>query len=309
MSFLEEMKESRRTLEIPYLEVLQEYAPDKNKVICIVEGQDDVVYYQFKTKSFFDLKNIEVHYKEIGQYYEKGGKHNVLDLYDKIKGKTYSKKKILFFIDRDLSSFYEESYISDENIYITDNYAIENDLVSLNTFKLFCEKHLSINLSNRKEYIYHCFEEAYDYFCNLFIKIMGYILYWKENEVDIIYYNNIKINHIILFREYSLEIKLSNLEIVDYIYKKCKVDNRIIDNEAITQYINNFENNNGRQYIRGKYLFSFFYSYCNHVSSSLKNEVYNYNCNINSKDMFFKTVVACSDTPNSLREFIQDRVS
>lgn len=53
-------------------------------------------------------------------------------------GVGFSKKQMLFFIDRDLSK--PRSLQNDYNVYITDNYWMKNDIVNVRTLHgLFVE--------------------------------------------------------------------------------------------------------------------------------------------------------------------------
>ncbi len=52
---------------------------------------------------------------------------------------SYSKHDIAFFVDRDLSEFLDEPLPQNTNMYITDKYSIENDIVNRGT----CERVLT----------------------------------------------------------------------------------------------------------------------------------------------------------------------
>ena len=133
--------EAIQSVNSVYHEFLLRYKKSEKSIYSFFEGNDDPSFYRgfleyvipSDTKLFI---------------WPSGNKDRVIQLYDSFDWSRFSKQQILFFLDRDLSELLNHSLPNDTNVYITDNYSIENDIVTLNTldrvfkelFNLFLNK-------------------------------------------------------------------------------------------------------------------------------------------------------------------------
>jgi len=98
---------------------------------------------------------------------------------------------ILFFIDRDLSDYTEEDTPTDFNIYVTEKYAIENELCTEQTYIKALRYYCGLNDidDNDEETLLTFFRQCWDDFSKIAEPIMAQILYWKTNFIKSNYAN------------------------------------------------------------------------------------------------------------------------
>lgn len=104
------------------LRLKREFKKKDNNIWIIVEGKDDPCYYL----------NTIIHI--IPDDWEvtplvAGNKKNVISVFNSLDWRIYKKKRILFFVDRDLSDFTGDIKVNSKNFYVTDGYSIENSLI------------------------------------------------------------------------------------------------------------------------------------------------------------------------------------
>ena len=118
---IEKMREQRK---IPHV-ALQTYnlirSKHPNVVVCVFEGRDDVVFYE----TLFQRIGTTEKYTS----FTANGKDPLLGLRALLSdSKEHAGKKTIYFVDKDYDGI--KSYPHGEDIYITDTYSIENNLVS-----------------------------------------------------------------------------------------------------------------------------------------------------------------------------------
>lgn len=91
------------------------------------EGEDDGLYYTPEVRRRAGSRKIH--------QYDCGGKSNVVAVRDFIKNDEYN-CLCLYFVDRDFDDLLGTQIPADEHTYITDGYAIENSLCSLDSAEI-----------------------------------------------------------------------------------------------------------------------------------------------------------------------------
>jgi len=264
MTTKESLIEARNSVNEALLKIKQKYSnsTEIKKLIIVVEGKDDITYYGVKTTQYQnnDCKVIVI---------PAGNRKKAIEVYDKVDWTTYSKSRLLFIIDKDLSDYTSERTPQDENIYVTDKYAIENELCTfttfLNTLKYYCGLNDIDDLDEEelRKYYYKLNQSFYQ----IIDPIMGFILYWKLNGIEA-NYSNINCNNIIQIEENDLTV-IDNLkneeEFFKYIFRQSGVtyDNTI----DVESYVTKLKaRSDPDHYVRGKYLLSFFVCIINYVA-------------------------------------------
>lgn len=128
MSILNEMEQSLISDAPSYIEFLYRYDPKKKQAFAFFEGDEDAGFYH----------NILIKYIDSDCELEEiiaGGKDNVLKLHREFNWDSYNKKQILFFVDRDLSYWLDDPADYGENVFVTDDYSVENYVVNVEGFK------------------------------------------------------------------------------------------------------------------------------------------------------------------------------
>ena len=259
----ESLVAARNTVNEASLVIKQQYSESSNTIFVVVEGKDDIAYYGIKTSLY---QNNPCKFKIISA----GNRKKVVSTYDAINWEQYSKSRIIFIVDRDLSDFTGERTPIDENIYITDKYSIENDLCTFSTY-LNALKYLGgLNKINEldESILLEFYEKCESDFFSLSDKIMGLILYWKLNGVPA-NYSSINCATFIDIDTTGLHVKdySSQSEFIRFICDKSDVT--YDDNISIDDYVNILKASSSPEaYTRGKYLLHFFVTILNFTSDN-----------------------------------------
>ncbi len=180
---------------------------------------------------------------------------------------------MLFFIDRDLSAFLNERLPKARNLYVTDKYSIENDMVSRDT----CDRMLTevCNLSSLakkdKDQILDLFDTQLGAFQGRMTPIMAHIILWrrsgKKPSLD-----NIRMRHLYGFKSGKLVPRPSPKgfsDHIEYIYNQCKLDRSFRDVADVEKEFGEAEG--PTKFVRGKYelwfLIEFVLSICRDIGS------------------------------------------
>ncbi len=247
-----------------YHEFLLCYKATARVVYGFVEGKDDPAFYKgFIENDLPSEWNVEL--------IKAGKKDKVIEALDSMDWLRFSKKRICFFIDRDLSEFLGEQLPSEENLYITDNYSIENDVVTFGTMKRVLEEVLNITEFDQNEIrvIQELFESNLDTFREVMTSVMSQILIW-ENNGEKAYLDNIKPETFFKFVDgkicltYEFTSLISRIEYA----AKCAKAKQATDDE-LAQAEEEFRYKKGlERFIRGKYLMWFFIKFLLELHSS-----------------------------------------
>ena len=129
MSILQVLEESLHSDAPCYMEFLYRYDPKKQQCFAFYEGDEDSSFYHHFLK---EAIGEDCALEEIVA----GCKNNVIKLHREFNWGEYSARQILFFVDRDLSYWLNESDSYGDNVFITDEYSIENYIVNSQGFYL-----------------------------------------------------------------------------------------------------------------------------------------------------------------------------
>lgn len=246
-------------------EFLGRFNKNRKLVYGFVEGKEDPSFYQgFIEQSIPNDWQVEL--------WAAGNRDKVISLYSEFDWSRFSKNQILFFIDHDLSDFLGDPNPTDINIYITDGYSIENDVVNRSTCnRVFSEVlNLSSLLKSESDKILDLFDEQVRKYSELQIPIMSWIIYWRRQgkRPNL---NNIQMKH--MFKIIDGEVqkvkkpKQAN-SFQEYIHAQCgfRYDSSI-DISSIEQEIRNSEDI--KKIVRGKYLLWFFVEFILSIQRSI----------------------------------------
>lgn len=238
---------------VPYHEFLYPY---KNKCIVygFVEGNDDPIFYRGLIEQHlpneWDLELIR-----------SGNKDRVLEVMKNMDWSRFSRKRICFFVDRDLSEFVDEKYPLSENLYITDKYSIENEVVTFRTMKRVLEEVFNVTKLNSTEtdVIKMLFDFNLTSFQETMTPIMSQILIWRRSGEKVCL-NNILPKELFRFVEGKIEL-ISEFAVytsrIEYAAECANAPLATID--ELRKAESEFRAHEGvNKYIRGKYLLWFF---------------------------------------------------
>ena len=248
-----------------YHEFLLRYKPNADVVYGIVEGKEDPMFYRGQIEH-----NLPEEWEV--ELIPAGRKDNVLKVLAFFNWERFSRKRICFFVDRDLSDFLQESSMAHLNLYITDNYSIESDVVNYGVLKRLLEEILNINNLNSQEEdtIEQRFLSALAFFQEAMLLIMVQVVLWKRNGMQPCL-NNILPKDFFIFTEGKIilkdkfETELSRLQHA----AKC-VNLPSSDQAELSKLENEFREKEGaKRFIRGKYLLWFLVEFAQEIHRSL----------------------------------------
>lgn len=123
MSMLDVHSRALEQASGPYHEFLLSYKASRPIVYGFVEGREDPSFYRgFIESALPDGWSVRL--------IRSGNRDSVLSVLAEMPWDWFSAERVCFFIDRDLSDFLPGTTTIAQNLYITDNYSIENDLVN-----------------------------------------------------------------------------------------------------------------------------------------------------------------------------------
>jgi hypothetical protein len=285
---------------------LSQYKKNIKCVYGFTEGKEDLPFY----RRFISFLLPDEWWVELVPV---GNRDKVIRLYSEFDWNRYPKNRIAFFIDRDLSDILGERNIDEKNLYITDKYSIENSIANRAT----CESILTDifelkNLSTKdKKRILDLFEEQLHYFLTTMITIMAWIIYWRcsEKKPNL---SNIKIDHIFSFSNGRIQLKLNpggKNNVSEYIHNQCQVEiENFIDISCVEDEIKKLPNH--LDFIRGKYVASFFALYVKNVYDDIGNISTSVSESPKIHVVFGKEnailyIALCSRMPYSIRLFLE----
>jgi len=252
-----------------YHEFLSRYSKIKEVVYGFVEGKDDPCFY----RGFLD-QAVPKDWKI--ELWAAGNKKQVYKIHKDIDWRIFPKNRICFFVDRDLSDLIPEKVKCDKNIYVTDNYSIENDIVN----KEACSRILTEVFGygkvshNELDQICELFEIELVKFFVAMVPIMAWILLWRR-KCERAILNEIDMNSFFCFNAGSLQIKENpdgKTSVSECIHDHCKLPyDPTIDTTSIKFEL--MQEDIYKKYTRGKFLFWFLISFCISVKKKMNVEI------------------------------------
>lgn len=304
MSMLQIHRSALTEIIVPYHSFLTQQAKCKRKLFGFVEGKDDPSYYQGHIQSIINNDEWEVVLIEAG--FPKGNRDRVLLLLNAIDWNRFSSKQTTFFVDRDLSDFFPDQQIEKANLYITDYYSIENNIVSIYTLKRVLREMYNVNLLESEfEIIIKLFNEGLDLICKAVQKISCYYIALRKSGQSTSF-GDIDISKIINIDNCEAKI-VTNEELIEYLENKWHVCCSEIDLSEMEIEFNRYNEN--ARCIRGKYLIWYFVKFINSFCGCCNNLIPSMDKPITGvRELTEQYAVidlsARSKTPESLKTFI-----
>jgi hypothetical protein len=176
MSMLQVHADALQRVSTAYHEFLLRYKASANVVYGIVEGKEDPMFY----RGLIERQLPEGWEVEL---VPAGCKDNVLRAMESFDWTHFSPKRICFFVDRDLSDFIPDGMSYKDNVYVTDNYSIENDVVNAGVLKRLLIEVLNLGdlTPDEMNNIEQQFYSALGFFQESMTPIMAQIILWRRD--------------------------------------------------------------------------------------------------------------------------------
>lgn len=265
MTMLQIHAEALESVSAAYHEFLLRYKANAKSVYGIVEGKEDPMFY----KGLIERNLPEGWEVEL---VPAGCKDNVIKSITAFDWTRFSRKRVCFFADRDLSGFVTEASVTVENLYVTDNYSIENDAVNFGALKRLLEEVLNINDLKPQETdnIRQLFDDGLSMFREAMLPIMAQIVQWQRNGQQPCL-NNIRPKELFIFVDGKISLK-TEFELVssrlEYAAKCVNIHPSSLGELSNVEW--EFRQKQGiERFIRGKYLLSFMVEFALEIHRSI----------------------------------------
>ncbi len=160
---------------VPYNDFLLFYRMGKKMVYGFVEGKDDPSFY----RTF--LENVLPDGWEC-KLIQAGNKDKVLNLFTAMDWNRFPRKAICFFVDRDLSEFLGGEKYQGENLFVSDSYSIENELLNEHTLERTLDEVCSVGMLQPGELqkLKDLFRSNLTHFKESLACVMAQIILWRR---------------------------------------------------------------------------------------------------------------------------------
>ncbi|HCJ58853.1 MAG TPA: hypothetical protein DHV55_17000 [Clostridiaceae bacterium] len=304
MSMLEIQRSALEEVIVPYHTFLLSQSKSQKRLFGFVEGKNDPAYYQGRIIS--QLRNDEWEVILIEAGHPKGNKSRVLRLLNIIDWNRFSPKQTAFFIDRDLSDFLDKLPQND-NLYVTDEYSIENNIVTVYTLKRVLIELFSVRLVDYEfDIVVKLFEQGIQKIASAVEIITCHYLYLRKKGLTPSF-SDVDFSEIVQVNKCIVDVKPFEV-IKGYIETKWCYD---YDESGINEIQEDFsERNKGYKYVRGKYLIWYFVKFvnsfccaCNEIIPSMDKPITG--CRELSEKYAIQDLGPRSEMPCSLSQFIE----
>jgi hypothetical protein len=246
---------------IAYHELLLYYTAEEKLVYGLVEGRDDPCFYRGiidrMLPAGWNVKLICA-----------GNKDKVLRVLSDMDWERFPRRRVCFFVDRDLSDFVAEPHPTDANLYVTDKYSIESEIVCELTFERTLEEVLGLNghTPHESRTVRALFHTNLGNFCDAIAPIMAQAILWRRAKTRACL-DNIKLGGLFLFDGGRIALKPQFSSSKSRIqYAAIAVDAPAASENDIAAAESEFRSRDGlSRFTRGKYLVWFFVQLAKHI--------------------------------------------
>nr|WP_315035085.1 DUF4435 domain-containing protein [uncultured Chryseobacterium sp.] len=266
MSLLDILDEKFLTPSATYIKILSQYKTSDNTIFCLVEGVEDISFY----RPFMEIYKEGVPIK----YIVCNGKQNVIDNYNDIDWDFYDKKRVLFFIDKDFDDYIGKEIISDNNVFITDCYSIENYLVDERILEKFIIDNCLITNEEIIELTIENFKVQHIIYIKQLKMISAWMMFCRKNNFNVSF-NEIKMSDLFkIDNEGKLKKKTLSSYNSKFEYLCDKTNTNHFNIGEIRHYYNLIDRESKpKKFIRGKYELYFMFMYLKYISENIVNEI------------------------------------
>jgi uncharacterized protein DUF4435 len=267
MSMLDIHAAALATTNVAYHELLLHYKSTALVVYGVVEGRDDPCYYRGMIEQL-----LPDHWELV--LIKAGNKNKVLKLFGAMDWTRFPQKRIAFFVDRDMSAFLRDALNAHDNLYVTDQYSIDCEIVTWHAFErtLYEVMGLTDVSPTEAQTIKILFENNLARFRESMCPIMAQILLWRRMGAEVSL-NKIQPKELFVFNAGCLNLKASYASPSDRIdYSASMVNAPPSQLAEICAAESEFRSNQGpEKFTRGKYLVWFFAAMVNEIHQNAPN--------------------------------------
>lgn len=251
MSFLKTLEEFGHSEAPIFYEFLFRYDPKKKQVFAFYEGDEDSSFYNELIAKQVN-ENCEIESIVVGC------KNEVIKLFRNFDWNQYNCHQIAFFVDRDLSYWLDENVEFGYNVFVTDEYSVENYVANSTGFKIWLCQFEGFARAKKLEieHMIQVYEEISEVFNNRIMSIMATAVVAKKRDKSIRLQDyKIPQHDNLFYLQSDNRIELSDLSIKPSIMEKWGITSD--DSDAIEKQIELFKSEKEQYSVRGKWALTF----------------------------------------------------
>lgn len=289
---------SKKKESSPAMKLMIMSAHDRKSICGCVEGKGDIDFYQLHVNKFlpegYEFTAISGN-----------GKPGVKKAFRVMNWSKFDKDRILFFVDRDLSDFVEETGFralveDNHNVYMTDGYSIEHEIVSLSV----CEAILRdlkgagcLSVGNIEDILAN-FEEQLEKFYVYMTEITApFIVGFKNGEDP--KFGAVKLDDLFSFTKSGDRcalMKAQDSPLSQLVSARLEMDYEMLQDDIFNQG-QVLADKEARTFVHGKYALWFLLVFIKHISGGQTDL---------TEDNALETLSRYAKSPASLREFLSE---
>lgn len=159
-----------------FAEFLHYYRPDRPIVYGLVEGRDDPAFYRGAIEPILSdgwmIKLIPA-----------GTKKKVLEAFQIKEWDRYPPGCVCFFVDRDFSDVIPETHPNGSNLYVSDHYSIECEIVNFRVAERTLEEIMGVTrlTADESDRLRALFESNLSVFREALLPLMAQVVIWRRD--------------------------------------------------------------------------------------------------------------------------------
>jgi Protein of unknown function (DUF4435) len=188
--------------------------------------------------------------------------------YQSFDWNNHNKKRICFFIDRDMSDFLNTTAELRSNIYVTDGYSIENSILGDKLLNSVLSDVYQINLlhPDEEKKIKQIVRANEDIFFEAILPLMGQIMLWRRSN-STANLDNLKLDSFFSFNEATCQLS-EQIVLLEESARQIGCE-RCDDADILAAVQEIRVHDSSRMMIRGKYALWFFLKQCEAIGASI----------------------------------------
>jgi hypothetical protein len=176
MITVDQLSAAAHSPHVVFSEFMHYYRPDRQIVYGLVEGRDDPAFYRGAIDPFLP-------HGWIVKLIPAGTKNKVLEAFQIKEWERYPKGCVCFFVDRDFADVIPEVQPTGSNLYVTDNYSIECEIVNFRVAQRTMEEIMGVTklTIEESENLQALFEHNLTTFRETLAPLMAQVILWRRS--------------------------------------------------------------------------------------------------------------------------------
>ncbi|MFC0805460.1 DUF4435 domain-containing protein [Ensifer sp. P24N7] len=180
MSMLDLHSSALTSINEAHHNFLLRYQKAAKQVYGFIEGKEDPMFYR-------SIIEASIPSDWTVALFPCGGKEKVFEVRSALDWSRFASQRVCFFVDRDLSDYINDAgFVLADNVYVTDGYSIENDVISSGLLHRLISEVFNIqNLEvDETDTLSSLFDREVERFRLALVPLMAQILLWRKAQAN-----------------------------------------------------------------------------------------------------------------------------